>query len=512
MGSCCVQGAKTVTKPGESGLKIFGKNLKRGYSNLSAKRGVKSARGSVYQVNNEDVTQVYNVQEKLGTGYFGTVKLVTPKIDPNKKYAVKSIDKTKLSAQKIKNLSREIEGLASLDHPNIIKYYEIYDDDQYFHIVMEYCSGGELFERIVAKKRLSEQHAAELVYKIASAISHCHANGIVHRDLKPENILFENKSEFSDIKIIDFGLSRKYTDDELHSIVGSPYYVAPEVLDGNYDNKCDIWGIGVLMFVLLSGRPPFYSENKKELFNKIKNDPLPLEKKVWKKISSEAIDLIKDLLQKNPKKRPTAKKILEYTWFQQTMNGVYSNRDIDPEIITALKEFTQPRQLVKSILKYIIKELKSSEIDKLKKIFMIMDKNKTGYIDLAQVGASFNLNKNNDLCQSNLKIQQYGTEVVKVNNFVSDNLKNKKIDYSSFITAALRKKNLLNKDILWETFKHMDVDNSGCITVSDFDKAMKRTGKTKSLEEYIQMFKEVGFEKDAKITFEEFCLLIENDI
>ena len=233
-------------------------------------------RSSIYFPNNEQITTKFIFDGILGEGYFGTVKLVSPKNDINKKFACKSIDKTKLNEIKIKNLIREIETLSMVDHPNIVKYYETYDDDKFFHIIMEYCTGGELFEKVIKKNSFDEVSVRSLIFKISSAVHHCHSLGIVHRDLKPENILFENNTDFSDIKIIDFGLSRKVlTGDDLKSIVGSPFYVAPEVLQGKYDNKCDIWSIGVLAFCLLAGKPPFYSENRLELFNKIENNLNP---------------------------------------------------------------------------------------------------------------------------------------------------------------------------------------------------------------------------------------------
>ena len=140
---------------------------------------------------------------------------------------------------------------------------------------MEYCTGGELLDRIIEKKYFSEKEAAEVIYKITSAISHCHSLGIVHRDLKPENILYESKSDFSDLKIIDFGLATKIEFGvSLNSVVGSPYYVSPEVLDGKYDEKCDVWSIGILCFVLLTGNPPFYSSDRNELYHKIKTDKI----------------------------------------------------------------------------------------------------------------------------------------------------------------------------------------------------------------------------------------------
>ena len=198
----------------------------------------KSRRTSIYIYNNEDIFKNYSFEKEIGKGFFGKVSIVMPKNDKNKKYACKSIDKSKLNAIKISNLLREIETLSLVDHPNIVKFYETYNDQNSFHIIMELCTGGDLFsrgyrDRISHKKKYNEKDACHLIFKITSAIVHCHSLGIVHRDLKPENILFENCSQFSDIKIIDFGLSRKYLrEDDLHSVVGSPFYVAPEVLDG----------------------------------------------------------------------------------------------------------------------------------------------------------------------------------------------------------------------------------------------------------------------------------------
>jgi calcium-dependent protein kinase len=503
MGSCCVNGNpnNVIAVRPENRISIKRKSLEKGLI-LSPNKKNKSRRSSIYVLNDEDITQAYTFEGQLGTGYYGTVKLAIPKNDLQRKYAVKSIDKTKLSQEKLEKISREIEILSSVDHPNIVKYYETYNDEQFFHIVMEYCTGGELFERIINKKYFTETEASAVIYKIASAIAHCHACGIVHRDLKPENILYESMAEYSDIKIIDFGLSRKFTPEhsELHSIVGSPYYVAPEVLEGKYEMQCDIWSLGVLMYVLLSGSPPFYSDNKIELYYKIRNEQPSFASKIWQSVSQEAIDLIKDMLNKYPKKRPKANKILEYSWFKLTMDGQYSYRQIDKDILIQLRSFQQPRKLTLSILKFIIKELKCSEIEKLKKTFTILDKSKAGVIEINQLKDAF------QTCKIDIKADELRAILANCSKGGSE-----KINYSSFIAAAISKKNLLNKDLLWDTFKHLDTDNSGFITMHDMELAMKRTGKTKKPEDIQEMFKEAGLSNDAKISFEDFCILIERE-
>jgi calcium-dependent protein kinase len=505
MGSCYVN-ESTVNVVNLKGVKkITIKRKTTDIHNLAALRKSKlSGRSSIYVVNNEEITKAYNFDSQIGAGYYGTVKIAIPKNDPNKRYAVKSIDKTKLSPAKIEKLSREIEILSALDHPNILKYYETYNDDQFFHIVTEYCSGGELFERIIKKKNYTEAEAANVIFKIASAITHCHSLNIVHRDLKPENILYENQTEMSDIKIIDFGLSRKYKSelDELHSIVGSPYYVAPEVLEGAYDAKCDIWSIGVMMYVLLSGTPPFYSENKVELYYKIRNEQPSFNLKIFQSISKEAIDLMNEMLNKNSKKRPNAIKLLEHKWFKIHLSGEFSYRKIDREILHNLRSFQQPRQLIRSFLKFIVKELKPDQIENLKKAFTILDQNKTGFIDIDQLKSAFdtcNININND----ELKI---------ISSNFSTKKGNEKINYSTFITAALDKKHLLNKDLMWDIFKHLDSDNSGYITINDIEIALKRTGRIKTIDQIQEMFKEAGLSVDAKITFNDFLALLEREL
>lgn len=167
-------------------------------------------------------------------------------------------------------LLRELEILRSLDHPNIIKFYEVYQDEIFFYICMEYCSGGELLDRITRSRHFKEQDAALIMNKVFSAINHIHSKGIVHRDIKPENILFLDKHQDSEIKIVDFGLSVKCDGNrDLSTVVGTPLYVSPNVLQGRYDMSSDNWSAGVLLYVLLVGSPPFYGKTRQEIFKKI---------------------------------------------------------------------------------------------------------------------------------------------------------------------------------------------------------------------------------------------------
>jgi calcium-dependent protein kinase len=194
-----------------------------------------------------------------------------------------------------------------LDHPNISKYYETYDSPKNIYLVMEYCGGVDLFDKIVKNKdSFSEQKAAQIMKCLFLAINHCHSLNIAHRDLKPENIMYDEEVEmntdlsevrYEQIKIIDFGLSKqRSTNKKLSTIVGTPFYVAPEVLSGDYDFECDNWSLGVIMHVLVSGYLPFYGQNEREVFEKIKKADLKFDQEEFKVISSSAKDLIKKLL------------------------------------------------------------------------------------------------------------------------------------------------------------------------------------------------------------------------
>ena len=183
------------------------------------------------------------------------------KNNPEKIYAIKTIIKEKISKD-MHLLKRELNILRSLDHPYIIKFYETYQDTRFFHLVIEYCSGGDLFEKLLKKGNFSNLETIKIMKKIFLAVKYLHENGICHRDLKPQNFLFEDENEDSEIKLIDFGLSNIYdnSNNEMKTIVGTNIFMAPEVFQGKYNYKCDTWSLGVISYILLTGNPPFSEE------------------------------------------------------------------------------------------------------------------------------------------------------------------------------------------------------------------------------------------------------------
>lgn len=186
------------------------------------------------------VSQKYEIIKNLGDGGFGQVKLGRHR-ETKLERAIKCIPLSKIDKNKINKLMEEVNILKKLDHPNIIKVFEVYQDERYLNIVTELCTGGELFDRIKELDYFSENQAAKYLFDITSAIKYCHEVGIVHRDLKPENLLLENTSTIARLKLIDFGTSQEF--DRKHKMkkfIGTSYYVAPEVINGSYDEKCDV--------------------------------------------------------------------------------------------------------------------------------------------------------------------------------------------------------------------------------------------------------------------------------
>ncbi len=273
----------------------------------------------------------------LGVGHHGSVRECIHRTTGEKR-AVKSIRRScpsTVRASSSVGLAREIRMLRRVKHRNIVRLTDVCEDEDYVHIVTDLCEGGELFDRISAKssKRtqgcsqppcFAESMAARILYQLLNAVSYLHEQGIVHRDIKPENILFETAEEDSPVKIVDFGLSRTHYgshDPPMRAIVGTPYYIAPEVLRKNYTKSCDVWSVGIIAYILLCGYPPFNGATNNETHDSILRGRYCFPREEWKSISNEAMDFISRMLQVDPTRRMTAVQALNHPWIVKHLSN-----------------------------------------------------------------------------------------------------------------------------------------------------------------------------------------------
>jgi len=260
-----------------------------------------------------DVTREYDLKEILGTGSFATVKRAIKKSD-KKEYAIKIIKKSKLKPEELAVVHDEVEIMHKVAHPNCAKLYDMFENKKKVFMVLELLSGGELFDRIVAKLSYSEKEASDLIRSIADAIKYLHSIGVVHRDLKPENLIYESE-QTEMIKITDFGLAKFAKNVKMETACGTPGYVAPEVLKGDaYGPPVDLWSLGVILFILLCGFPPFFHDCTTALYRQIRKGQYEFSDPYWTDISAEAKDLVSKLLTVDPKLRYTPQQVLDHPW------------------------------------------------------------------------------------------------------------------------------------------------------------------------------------------------------
>ncbi|XP_047340831.1 calcium-dependent protein kinase 1-like [Impatiens glandulifera] len=452
--------------------------------------------GSVLQKKTGNLKEFYRIGKKLGQGQFGTTFLCVEKVS-GKEYACKSIAKRKLlTDEDVEDVRREIQIMHHLaGNPNVISFKGAYEDAVAVHLVMEICAGGELFDRIIKRGHYTERKAAELTRTIVGVVEACHSLGVMHRDLKPENFLFVDQKEDSLLKTIDFGLSIFFKPGEKFSdVVGSPYYVAPEVLRKRYGSEADVWSAGVIVYILLSGVPPFWAEKEQGIFEQVLNGDLDFSSDPWPSISEDAKDLVKKMLVRDPRRRITAHEVLCHPWVQ--VDGVAPDQPLDFAVLSRLKQFSALNKLKKIVLRVIAENLSEEEIAGLKEMFKMIDTDNSGHITfeelkdgMKRVGANLNESEIYDLMKA-ADIDNSGT-----------------IDYGEFIAAMLHLNKIEREDNLFAAFNYFDKDGSGYITADELQQACEEFGITDvRLEEMIQ---DVDQDNDGRIDYNEFSAMMQ---
>ena len=469
----------------------------------------------------KDIRNFYRFKGFLGEGHFGSVRSAFKRKEysQHKVFAVKSISLKKLSEKEYRDLILEVKILSSLEHPHIVKFYETYHDNKYFHIVIELCRGNNLYMRLKKLKgRMKEEHVKIIVLKILHAINYCHSKGIVHRDLKPENIVFESPSSYNNdynenneeenndndfnIKICDFGLSAlKKSTDKLHTILGTPYYMAPEVLKGDYNEKCDIWSIAAITYYLITGTEPFKGDTSNQIFSRILyTEPDYSPTKFWN-TSENLLDFLKKCFSKDPGVRPTALEALSHPWFENLFKKIHSPKFIGENIfynISTTKKFSQLKRL---IMRYVVYNMGHAELNMYKKAFLAFDKDNTGVITPEELKRLF-------------AVYHKTLSETQIKNIMSvSDEKNDFLTYYEFIILCLQVEEFLSPIKLLDAFLFFDVDNNNEIDNDDLYMALLRWGKDVIDKDMMEKIIFLGTKKKyKKLNLRAFVEIFEDEI
>ena len=442
----------------------------------------------------KDFRKKYEFQSLIGSGAFGKVRLYLDRDSKSFKYAIKTIKKNIFKRHSIDSIKREIDILRSLDHPNIVKYFETYEDECYLHIVMEYIAGDNLFRVLTDQKgfKFTERTISKIMTCLLKAVLFLHHNGIIHRDIKPENIVFVEPNNFNALKLIDFGLSIQQNAKKDNRRVGTPYYMAPEMVRGNFNYASDVWSIGVILFIMVTGKQPFRGKSKEEVFEKIKRGAYDKNTLTRAKCSKEVKDLIKKMLVTEHSKRITVESALDHIWFKQFEKNKNINLVVDQEIIDSLKQFQYQNIFQKEIRFYLAKLCSDKEIIKLKHAFLAIDKDNSGEIEYEEIPKIFN--------ELNIK----ASDIELKNIFSSMDFHcDGKVNYSEFLAATISTINFNKEEKLWSAFKYFDTTDSGYITFDSVMDALKNSGVIIDEEGLTKTFNELQ-KKGKKINFREF--------
>lgn len=465
--------------------------------------------GAFIQDNPGKVLDFYDMdKKKIGEGSYGSVVKAKHKATSAVR-AIKSISKAQM--KNIDRFRQEISIMKQMDHPNIIRLYESFEDNRFIYLVLELCVGGELFDRIIDSGHFTETQAALLMQQIIRAVYYMHHEHVCHRDLKPENFLFVTKEpiEKNNLKVIDFGLSCNFTDNNpnLTTKAGTPYYVAPQVLAGKYDQQSDMWSCGVIMYVMLCGYPPFFGETDAEVLSKVRLGNFSFNAADWKNVSEDAKNLIRMLLKMNPKDRYTAKLALTHEWI---VNKAPMSQNVnlqDKGLLTNLRTFRVQNKLKKAALHVIAGQLSDDKIKKLRDIFNSLDKDGDGKLTAAELRSG--LEKSgldpipDDLQQIMMAADADGSG---------------QVDYTEFLAASLDKKEFVQEDICWCAFRIFDKNGDGKISKAELRVVLGEgdggSGKEvagafgKDTAEFSAILESVDKDGDGEIDFNEFMAMM----
>ena len=456
---------------------------------------------TLIEENNCAPTKKYKIISKLGDGSYGVVYLAV-NIITKQNIAMKKIKKVKENEIDDMEIKNEINILKKLDHPNIVKIIEFYSAPKAYYIITDFCSCGELYNQI--KNQYSENQLAVLFYQVLSGLYYLHSNNIVHRDLKLENILISEiekdkvtNEKYFWVKIIDFGTAKIFEKNKSEkAVVGSSYYIAPEVLHKHYNEKCDTWSVGVILYMLIVGRAPFDGKTDEEIIENIEKGQFNSKHKKLLNSSEEVQDLVKKLLEVNVKKRLSSSEALKHPWFKK-FNGksLYSNIEKEKILVylNRLRNFRINSKFQQMVLAFIVHNIPNTkEAKDILKIFRMFNNKDDGKLTKKELYQGLILYYNEK------EIKKEIDDIF----LLLDGANRGCIEYEEFLRATLDQKSLLSEENLIYAFNFFDKDNTGKISV---DKIKNIFIDDKVNEDVFRsIFNEIDINQDGEIDFQEF--------
>ena len=464
-------------------------------------------REKIINENKRTLKDEYNILGPLGEGGYGEVYLVSHK-KMKLKRAMKVIPVN--SKNEEEKTDEEIELLKNLDHPNIVKLFEYFCDSEKYYLITEYCKGGDLFDLIKAKKVFSESSAAYIMYQIFRALIYCHyTHHLIHRDIKPENIVVYRQNsageDLYDVKLIDFGISKIFNKSEKtndNKVKGSLNYIAPEVIKHSYDEKCDIWSCGVILYILVIGKYPFNGKDKDDILNRIEHGSYSFPNEFTKEASPEIQSLIHQCLNVNPSERISAKEALNHPFFNSYQTKEYFIHVTESflnKTINNIKKYEINNNLQELTFTYIVHNYPDQdEINLINRVFSKFNTKNDGKMNEEELKKGllkylYKGKKSKDVAEKEAnaifhKLDKNG---------------NGYIECEEFVRAGIDKKLLKNKDVLEFTFNFLDKDRNGEISVEELKEVFGVVDE-KDEKALVDLLKSIDTDLNGQISFDEY--------
>eukprot|EP00931_Biecheleriopsis_adriatica_P103651 TRINITY_DN78453_c0_g1_i1.p1 TRINITY_DN78453_c0_g1~~TRINITY_DN78453_c0_g1_i1.p1 ORF type:complete len:574 (-),score=121.32 TRINITY_DN78453_c0_g1_i1:17-1738(-) len=464
----------------------------------------------------------YEVFQKdvLGEGCSGLVVMAKGRRD-GRKYALKRIQKQKVQAKVLKQLLAEVEIYLMLDHPHIAALRDVYETDAEIALLTECCEGGELYSRLSKSGTYAEADAAEATHQMLLAVGYLHAHRVVHRDLKLENFLYERSEADAALKLIDFGFAKVWDPSTLMmASCGSIAYVSPDVLKSEgYTSKCDLWSLGVIVFMLLVGYPPFHGSEKDMRANIVAANVDWSHKSRWRKVSEDAVDFVKHLLVKDPLQRFDVSEALAHRWMA-SRSSVRAEPVLDKETLRSLRRYADTSRVRRAVLQVLAQELAPEETKELRDVFLRMDKTGEGTISMLELKEAIrgdNQGSPEEQAPEAIapdaspktpaaRLRRAKSEIIGSLFEVLDANGDEQIYYSDFLAATMDARNKLREEAVLSAFHRLDADGSGSISPDDLRRAIGDTFEGVNVE---LLVKEADAACKGEMDFQDFLRMLE---